>query len=233
MAGGSPRVGVAPHAADRPRENRKASGAVPEGGYCWRGEWRERESGRWPSRPSRPPWPPVASPAGGTDCHEAPHGCHVPRGTWVGPGVCRSSGRVAAGGVWRASSSPVPLLQFGRGKKIIKPFSLCYFPGMRRAQLAFPGSGRIWSPGSVSNEKSCKKPGISCQAETRRFDSPSAGSAARAGQEGQGTRGKHTHARPRHTWAYGRAGSQTGGSPPSLPPHPNTAGRIWAAPRQV
>lgn len=129
---------------------------------------------------------------------------------------------MAAGGVCRASSSPAPLLQFGRGKKTIKPFSLCYFPGMRRAQLAFPGSGRIWSPGSVSNEKSCKKPGISCQAETQRFDSPSAGSAARAGQEGQGTRDKHTHTHVQGTrgrtavLAHRPAGPP---QPPSSPQH--------------
>lgn len=77
-------------------------------------------------------------------------------------------------------------------------------------------------------KKSCKKPGISCWAETRRFDTPGAG-VGQEGREGRGHRGHPPTPPPKtHT-----------GSRPSwflcwwilhLPPHLEATGRVLAAP---
>lgn len=45
---------------------------------------------------------------------------------------------MAAGGVWRASSSPVPLLQFGREKKKKKTFFLVLFPRHEEGPACLP-----------------------------------------------------------------------------------------------
>lgn len=115
-----------------PRENRKASGAVPEGSYCWPGSRGSVRGRRHRGHPVTPlcPEPLVAahSPLDVPQCGQAAaRGC---------PGL------------------PLPPHCSALEGKINKPsFFRVLLPWLRTAQLPAPGSRRIWNPGSVSNEK--------------------------------------------------------------------------------
>lgn len=157
-----------PTRRDRPRENRKARGARPESRYCWCGA--QGSGGR-----GHPACPPLQGSTGGP---ETTRGRPAPRGM----GALGRQPCVGSTGL----PPPRPRCSALEGKKQSKSLFLGLFAG-RAAR-----GGRTAALAPLQLKNLAKKPGISCWAETRRFDSPSAGSAAALGRVGQGTQDTRT-----------------------------------------